>query len=216
MEKQIKLEGKSRNRQEKLSVEYMPAICYGKGVEPIALAIKRTDFSKVLEEAGESHLISLKIGEQTLKVLIKDVQRDAVKNFPIHADFYQVNMKEEVHAEISLEFIGESKAVKEQGGILVKAMDAVEIICLPENLADKIIVDISGLDNLEDKITLADLQLPNGVKFDHYEDLNIVVAMIAAPKKQEEELPAASSDGEPKKEGENANKKEEAKTEEKK
>lgn len=201
MEKQIKLEGTLRTAQEKLAPEYMPAVCYGKDTETLVFSLRRNDFIKVLSEAGESHLISLKVEGKEVKVLIKDVQRDAVKNFPIHADFYQVNMKEEVHAETTLEFVGESKAIKEQGGILVKPMDTVSIVCLPDDLVDKITIDISDLDNLEDKITLADLKLPKGVKLD-YETLDTVVAMIAAPKKQEEEEIAAPAEGEAKKEGE--------------
>ncbi len=212
MEKQIKLEGKLRTKQEKLAPEYMPAVCYGKDTESLVLSLKRADFSKVLEEAGESHLINLSIDGKSVKVLIKDVQRDAVKNFPIHADFYQVNMKEEVHAEIALEFVGESKAVKELGGVLIKSIDAIRIVCLPEDLVDNIVVNISGFDNLDDKITLNDLKLPAGIKLDRYESGDIMVATVAAPKKQEEE-PVAAAEGE-KKEGEE--KKDDKKEEEKK
>lgn len=212
MEKQIKLEGKLRTKQEKLAPEYMPAVCYGKDTESLVLSLKRADFSKVLEEAGESHLINLSIDGKSVKVLIKDVQRDAVKNFPIHADFYQVNMKEEVHAEIALEFVGESKAVKELGGVLIKSIDAIRIVCLPEDLVDNIVVNISGFDNLDDKITLNDLKLPAGIKLDRYESGDIMVATVVAPKKQEEE-PVAAAEGE-KKEGEE--KKDDKKEEEKK
>jgi large subunit ribosomal protein L25 len=189
MQKQIKLVGNPRKKQEKLTADLMPAVCYGRETESFIFSIKRNEFIKVLEEAGESHIINLEVGDKKANVLVKDVQHDAVKNFPIHADFYQVNMKEEVHAEITLEFIGESKLIKEQGGILVKSMDTVKVVCLPEALVDKIEVDISVIENLDDNLSLNDIKLPSGIKLDHYESGDIVIAMIAAPKKQEEEAP---------------------------
>lgn len=191
---ELKLTAQARNRQEKNSPEFIPAVLYGKGVENRNLKMKKIDFEKIFSQAGESNLIDLELDGTSVKVLVKDYQRDPIKNFFSHVDFYQVNMKEKITAEIPLHFIGESKAIRELGGTLIKDMDTLEIECLPGDLVDHIDVDISVLNTFDDAIRVNDLKLPAGLVL--VQHTNEVIAAVMEPRAEEEkpaETPAAEA-----------------------
>jgi len=181
---------------------WIPAVVYGPGSENRNLKVKKSDFEKVFSQAGESSLVDLSIdGGEPVKVLIYDVQREAVKDFFSHVDFYQVDMAKKVEATVRLEFIGESRAVKEQGGTLMKTMDEVEIKCLPADLIDSIEVDISSLNEFGDMVKIADLKIPEGIEVLAKPEETVV--SVAAHKVEEEVIPAPAAE-EAAKEGEAA------------
>lgn len=171
--------------------ETIPAVMYGSGVDNTLLEIKRLEFEKVFAQSGESGLISLKVdGGQDHPVIVKDFQLDPVRQRIIHIDFYKVNMKEKVVAEVALEFTGEAPAAKTHGGIVVHNFDRLEIECLPSDLLQKIEVDLSSLANIGDAIHVQDIILPQGVVFKH-EPTDIVVHVIE-PSKVVEEAPVVT------------------------
>jgi len=187
----IKLSAQLRAKGEKSGLDQIPAVIYGKGVETQSLSVKRSDFEKVFRTAGESTLIDLDRGDGSIKVLVKDIQRDILKGFVTHIDFYQVNMKEKIKTEIPLHFVGEAKAVKELGGALIKDLDSVEVECLPGDLVDHIDVDISVLNTYEDAIRLNDLTLPKGLVL--VSETNEMVAAVREPKAEAEPEPVAAA-----------------------
>ncbi len=191
----LKLKAEARDKQEKLNPDFMPVVLYGKGVKNQNLKIKRQDFEKLFAQAGESNLIDLDYGADKVKVLIKDYQRDVLKGFFTHADFYQVNMKEKITTEIPLHFVGEAKAVKELGGALIKEINVLEVECLPNDLVDHIDVDISVLNTFADAIRINDLNLPAGIALKQH--TNEVVAAVMEPKAEEEAAPAAEAETAP-------------------
>ncbi len=182
---EIKLAAQLREKNEKISVDLIPAVLYGKGLENKNLKLKKVEFEKAFKAAGESNLIDLDFGSGPVKVLVKDVQHDVMKNFYTHADFYQVNMKEKITTEVPLHFVGESKAIKELGGTLIKDMDSLEVECLPSDLVDHIDVDISVLNTYDDAIRVNDLTLPKGIVLVHH--TNDMVAAVKEPRVEVEE-----------------------------
>lgn len=165
---------------------FLPAVLYGPGIENLNLKVDAKEFEKIYKEAGESSLISLEIEGKKIPVLIHEVQFDPLSEKPIHVDFYQPSLKEEIEAKVPLVFVGEAPAVKELGGTLVKALSEIEIKVLPQNLPHEIKVDISKLKNFEDRILVKDLSLPVGVKvLRNPED---ALAFVLPPEKVEEEL----------------------------
>lgn len=159
------LRDKNNNKAKSVILSgFIPAVIYGSGSENRNIKVKKHDFEKAFAIAGEFNLVDLSIGGAApSKVIIKDIQRDNLSGGFIHIDFYQVDMNKKITAEIPLNFIGESKAVKELGGTLVKNMDAVEVECLPGDLASHIDIDISKLEVFDQFIRLHDLILPNGI-----------------------------------------------------
>jgi len=162
----------------------IPAVVYGRGTEPQTIQVNQAEFRKLFRQAGMSSLIDLTIGGVMVKAVVKEIQPHLVSLEPAHIDFHQVRMDEEMTAEIPLKFIGESKAVKEMAGTLVKNQDSIEVACLPANLPHEIEVDLSVLVDFNASITIGSLKLPAGVTATHAADEVIVTA--AAPLTEDE------------------------------
>ena len=163
----------------------LPVVLYGPKIKDQHLTIDLKDFQKVYEEAGESSLLNLKVeDDQEYPVLIHDVQLDPINNLPLHVDFYQPNLEEEVEATIELVFKGEAPAVKELGGVLVKSISEIEVRALPQNLPREIIVEVSGLKSFEDHIAIKDLIVPANVVI--LKEPSEVVASVVPPRAEEE------------------------------
>lgn len=171
--------------------EMIPAVIYGSGIETFSLAVKRPEFEKVYSKSGESGLVSLKLEDgREMPVIIKDIQFDALKHRAIHVDFYKVNMSEKVTADTTLNFIGESPAVKSQGGIVVEHLDQLEVECLPADLVQKIDIDVSVLVNIGDSIYVKDIVMPKGVTVKN--DPEEIVVHVIEPNKVVEEVPVVA------------------------
>ncbi len=163
----------------------IPGVVYGRGVESLNLWVNALDFRKLLKKSGESTIIDLEIeGKNGRNVIIQDIQRDPVSYKIIHLDFFQVRMDEEIETEVELVFIGESPAVKELGGILVKNIDKLAIKCLPADLPSCIDVDVSVLKTFEDHITVGNLKTGKGVEIEL--EPETVVALVTPPRTEEE------------------------------
>jgi len=165
----------------------IPAILYGPKIKKnLSLEIDQKEFEKIYKAAGESSLMSLEIEERKSPVLIHEVKRHPLTGKPIHIDFYQPRLDEEITAKIPLVFEGEAIAVKDLGGTLVKNIQEVEVKALPQNLPHEIKVDVEKLKTFEDNILVKDLILPEGVKVLKTPDE--MVAQVIPPEKVEEEL----------------------------
>lgn len=189
----FKLQAEKREKMEKLSADYIPAVLYGNGLETQSLKIKKTNFDKVFAAAGESNLISLDYGLGAVSVLVKAIQRNVMKYTISHVDFYQVNMKEKITAEIPLHFIGESKAVRELGGMLMRTINEIQVECLPNDLIDHIDVDISTINTFDEAIQINDLNIPETLKLMRNNPEDVVVNVIE-PKVQVEEDPIVAEE----------------------
>ena len=164
----------------------IPAVLYGHQIKTVSLAVDYNTFEQVLKIAGESTLVDLTIDDQKpVKVLIQDYQTDPLSGQVIHVDFHQIKMDEKLHAKIELKFIGESPAVKEFGGILVKNLHVLSVECLPEDLVHEIEVDLSSLKALNDSIHISNLKVPQGIK-----TLNVAddIVVLVQPPRSEQEL----------------------------
>lgn len=184
----ITLEAKTRTETGKAAKNlrnqgFLPAVVYGAKTAAQAISVGMKEFKKALTDAGESTLVNLKVDGKDLNVLIHDVALDPVKDLPLHADFLAVEMDKEVHTKVEIEFVGESAAVKNEGGILVKVMHDIEVSALPKDLPHSIQVDVSKMGAIGDRMFVSDLSVPN-VKF--LVPMDEVVALIDAPRTEEE------------------------------
>jgi len=118
--------------------------------------------------------------------LIHDIQFDPLTGKPIHIDFYQPELKEEVEVTVSLIFEGVPPAVKDLGGTLVKNISEVEVKAKPQSLPHEIKVDIGNLKTFEDNILIKDLIVSKEVKI--LKEPEEIVAKVTRPEKVEEEL----------------------------
>jgi large subunit ribosomal protein L25 len=130
---------------------------YGRSEESTPISVDKKAFDKVFHTAGESTVITLSGLGEDKDALIHEVVYDAVTGTPVHVDFYVIQKGQTVTVSIPIEFDGESPAVKDLGGILVKVMHELEIECQPKDLPHAIHADISKLATLEDQIHVKDL-----------------------------------------------------------
>lgn len=142
----------------------LPAVIYGSQTDSLPVQVNYKDFLKVLKQAGESTIVSLSLNNEKKNVLIHDVKTDPLTGKVVHADFYQVRMDKKIKSEIPLVFAGESEAVKNLGGILIKSIHEVEVEAFPQHLPHDIQVDISVLKSFDDVIHLKDLKVSSEVK----------------------------------------------------
>ncbi|MFC1645414.1 50S ribosomal protein L25 [Patescibacteria group bacterium] len=162
----VKTKGESDKNSKKIRKEgLIPAVAYGSGDENRELVIAYLDFKRAYEAAGENTIIELVIdGKDKIGVLIHDIQVDSISGDFTHADFFKVDMKKKIETEIPLVFSGESAAVKEQAGVLVKGLSVVAVRCLPGNIPHEFVVDLSALNTFDDRITIKDLNIPSDVE----------------------------------------------------
>ncbi len=186
MSEEFKLKAEIRSEKPNITRKNnkIPAIVYGKHVDPIAVAIDKLEFERVFRHAGTSHLIEMTAGDQKFKTLINDFQKQAVTGQILHVDFTKINMKEKIRAEVPLKFIGESTAVINLEGSLINPIDSIEIECLPADLPAEIEVDIAVLDDFEKNIKISDLAIPAGVEV--LSDIEEVIAFVQEPRSEEE------------------------------
>lgn len=163
----------------------LPLVVYGPGEPTSHFFAKLNEFIKVWKSAGETTVIKLEGDGQDKNVLIQEVSVHSITGTPIHADFYAVRKGMTVAVSVPLEFTGEAPAIKAYNGILVKVMHDIEVEAVPENLPQEIVIDVSSLSTLEDKITVGDIKLPEGVK--PTASLDEIIALVSEVKEEKEE-----------------------------
>ncbi len=162
----------------------IPAIVYGQDMEPIALWIDMAVFARVFAKAGETAIIELAVDgtKKTIPTIVRDLQHDPLKHTIIHIDFYKVDLKEAVTADVPVVLTGEAPAVK-LGGTIMQGINTIEVSALPSDLPHEITVDISQLKTFDDGITVSDLVAPKNVTF--VADPSLLIVSIAAPRVEE-------------------------------
>ncbi|MBI4237923.1 MAG: 50S ribosomal protein L25 [Deltaproteobacteria bacterium] len=161
----------------------IPAVLYGHGYAPKALSVNQALLSKTLKgAAGRSVLINLAIeGQDSVLALLKEYQRDPLKQQITHVDLLAVNVNEQIEVEVPLHFEGQAAGVKE-GGVLEVSRRTLTLRCLPNALPEFVVVDISAL-KIGGNIHANEIQLPPGVTFPHTDNFSVV--QVVAPQKEE-------------------------------
>lgn len=173
----------------------LPAVLYGPNRESTNISIDPLEFGRLFKDVGYSKLFDLELGDDKVKVLVKDLQRNTLTDEFLHIDLYQVNMKKEITAEIPITFTGESFAVKNNLGLMVHPMTSVAVTCLPGDLPASLEISIDELKEIGDSISAGDIKLPEGVVLDNDVAPDAPIAYIAAPQKTiEEEEPETEAE----------------------
>jgi large subunit ribosomal protein L25 len=170
----------------------VPAVVYGAKQEPISITLSAIEFEKIRKEAGESTIVELSGLDETLEVLIKSVDFHPVKQQVMHVDFYAFERGKDMTTSVPLEFIGEAPVEESKEGTVTKVLQDVTVTCRPSNLPSHIDVDISVLVNVEDKISIADLKVPEGVVIEA--ELEDPVAVVSAAKQVSDDEEEAATE----------------------
>ena len=152
----------------------LPANVYGKKISSQAVQVNRKDFETVFSKAGETTLVDLKLEKKTIPVLIHNIAYDPIDTTPLHADFYQVDLKEKVTTKVPVVVTGESPAVRDKIGVVLTIVSEVEVEALPQDLLEKIEVDVSKLTQVDSSIKVGELSLSEKVKVLTEANLDVV------------------------------------------
>jgi len=176
---------KGKGTKNLLKEGFVPGVVYGHKFDNVLIQIGKKEFSALLKNAGESSLIDLKIGGKEIgNVIIKDYDRDPESGAIIHFDLHKIKMSEKIITNVNLNFVGESSAVKNDGGILVTVRDQIEIKCLPKDLLQEIEIDLSRLEKLDDVIRIKDLQLSDVIEI--LDEEESVIVSVTPPRTDKE------------------------------
>ena len=163
---------------------FLPAVLYGEGIGSQAIAVSARDFEKAYQEAGESTLLKLDVAGSPHTVLIHDVAHDPLRGNLIHADFYAVRMDKALRVSVPIVFSGESPAVKNEGGILVRVVQELEVEAMPADLPHELHADLARLDALKSRILVRDIVRSATVKI--IADGEEIIALVDKPRSEEE------------------------------
>lgn len=178
----------------------IPAIIYGQGAEPLTISLDSKESQRIFTHHGYRGLFSLQLEGETKPrmVLIRDIQRQPISQQVTHIDFLTVNMKETITSLVTVQILGEEE-VSKRGGVVQTGVKEVEVSCLPGNIPEHFVCDISTLE-IGDKLVVADLVVEPGVEI--LTDLETMLAAVLAPSRaavEEEETaeePEAAPDEE--------------------
>jgi len=170
----------------------IPATIYGREFEPISIQLPTLELNKLYDQVGESSLLEIIIDENNYPVIFKNPQFHPVSSDLIHIDCYKVNLKEKITTTVPLDLVGESPAVK-NGNTLVQILNEIEVEALPSDLPENIEVDISSLTEVDDKITVSELNLDHD-KVEVKTDAEQAIVIIEAPRVEEEPLAEAETE----------------------
>lgn len=175
---------------------FVPGVIYGHGFDPILVKSEYSLMEKAVRDAGKHTPVHVTIDNKKKIALIKDIDRDPVKARLRHVSFHAVKANEVVQAEVPIHLIGEGESVAEKAGLIVlQALESAQIKAKPADLPEALEVSIVGLATDDDKVTFADITLPEGVEYaDIDQDLDLVIANVYEPAALEAANEAAAGD----------------------
>jgi large subunit ribosomal protein L25 len=176
----------------------VPAVLYGHNVEPRAIAEPAQVLHRVWMRAGRTQLIDLTVdGGRAQTVLVREIQVNPRTGRTIHADFFAVNLREKLTADVPVVITGESPAVVDaKVGTLQQLINTLRIECLPADLPAQFSVDVSRLLEIDSGIHVREIELPEGVALVHIDPDELVVK-VAALRIVEEEPEVVAEEGAP-------------------
>ena len=159
----------------------IPGVVYGHNREPQALTVDPNDLKGKI---NSNAIIDLNIDGEEETVMIKDFQKDVIKEDIIHVDFQQISMDETISITVPIKLVGDAPGVRE-GGVLQQLMRDVDIEVLPTNIPDEIELNIDEL-TLSDSLEVGDLDVPEDVNVLNSPD-DVIVTIVAPSEEIEEE-----------------------------
>jgi len=141
----------------------VPAVVYGHGIDPVAIAVDGRQLRHALTgDAGLNALVNLKVADTDHLTMARVLQRHPVRGTVVHVDFQVVRRDEIVQADVPIHLVGEAKSVQSEGGVVDHSLVSLSVLATPARIPHAIEVDISGL-TIGDAVRVGDLQLPAGV-----------------------------------------------------
>ena len=170
----------------------MPGVVYGHHIEPIAIVMDAREVTRAMIGLTPSSIVTIDIDGGDHAALIRERQRDYLRNKFIHIDFQAVSRTEKIRARIETVLEGNAPAVKNYNGIVLHEKEYIEVEALPEHLPERFVIDISNLNRIGDMIRISDMKIADDVTV--FDDVNDVIVSISGVKEDTGEEEAAGAD----------------------
>ena len=157
----------------------LPAVIYGRHVEPIAISLDAHSTGLVFAKLTSSTLVTIDVDGTEYAALVREKQRNYIKGNLTHIDFLAVDLSEKITTKVRLTFTGVSSAVKDYSAVLIHRMEQLEVECLPTDLPERILVDISSIKAIGNSIRVSDIALPENVAVMEDADEIVIIATLA-------------------------------------
>ena len=179
------------------TADHVPAIVYGKGVEPTSITVERRALRQALSgEAGVNAVINLQLSGKSHPTVVKELQRHPLKRSVTHVDFLVVDLDVELEIEVPIELVGEAKAVLAEQGLVDPALNSLTVRCTPRNIPNEITIEVSAM-RIGDVIRVSDLILPPGVTCPLDPDTAVVTAVATRAVVEEKPVAPVEAEAEP-------------------
>jgi len=174
----------------------LPGVIYGHHVDPVAIEMDIRDATRILSTLTGSSLVTINVDGKEFSTLVREKQRDFVKNALIHVDFLAVSLTEKIKAAVTIDLVGLAPAIKDFNANIVHNVTELEVECLPQDLPQSFIVDVSGLAKIGDTIFVRDVPTPDKVEILTHGD-EIIVVTTATKEEAVEEVAVEAAAVEP-------------------
>jgi large subunit ribosomal protein L25 len=169
----------------------LPGIIYGYNMEPVNISLNAHDATLFLNRTTASSLVTIELDGKEYPTLVRERQRNPVKSVYVHIDFQAVSMTEKINAEVAIQLTGISPAVKDFNAVLVTGIAELEVEALPQDLPERIVVDISNMLKIGDGIYVRDIIVSDKVKV--LANGSDMIVLATAPKAEVVEEPVVDA-----------------------
>ncbi|MBW3579814.1 MAG: 50S ribosomal protein L25 [Actinobacteria bacterium] len=179
----------------------IPAVLYGHGAEPRSLAVVRRELRQALTtEAGTNAVIDLEVDGAQHLTIVRDIQRDPVRNQVTHVDFILVSRDEVMTVEVPVVLSGVAEEVKREGGTVDQVLFTLTVSATPGRIPNELVIDVADM-VIGDTIRVGDVAVPGGVTIDVDPEEPVVTATVSHVALEVDELAADVDEGEGEGEG---------------
>jgi len=178
---------------------FIPSIVYGGQDKPILSQSPQIETIKLVHTVGKHTPVNLIIGGKKKLAIIKSIDIDPVKNQLRHVAFHTIKQDDIITTEVPIVLVGRGESAAERAGLVVlQAIEHIAIKAKPANLPESFELSIIDLATIDDRLTIGDIKLPDGVEFDDVDqDLELVIANVYEPSALQAANEAAGGDAEP-------------------
>jgi large subunit ribosomal protein L25 len=175
---------------------FVPSVVYGGHADPLSTQSPAVETTKVAHAAGKHTPVHLTIDGKKKLAIIKDIDIDPVKRSVRHIAFHTIKQNETITTEVPVVLAGQGESAAERAGLIVlQAIEKLEVKAIPARLPESIEMSIIDLATTEDKLTVGDIILPEGVEFaDVDQDMDLVIANVYEPSALQAANDAAGGD----------------------
>ncbi len=170
----------------------IPGVIYGRHIDPIAVQFDQRELNAALGQAGTSAAVQVTVTgrEEPYLTIFRSIQHHAIRRVITHVDLQALSLTETVRVQVNVVVVGEAPATEEDEGVLIQLLNELNIEALPTALIASLEIDVSGLTEIGDTITVGDITPPEGVTILNAADETIVQVTYVAEEELEEEIAA--------------------------